>query len=152
MKYFRFLILNKLFHQLFVPFFKIIVVLVFNLNDALILLFFFFFQNLDISIFMQFQNTLILVNLNQIFICNFLMIRNFWFILMILDLFLVFLKIRSQNLLIIFFITEFIFYFTQVLIIEQFLALCFKKIRADLWKFLVILAYVHIKYTQILYY
>lgn len=152
MKYFRFLILNKLFYQLFVPFFEIIGVLVFNLNDALILLLFFFFQKLDIFIFMQFQNTLILVNLNQNFIWNFFMIRNFWFILMILNLFFLFLKIRNQNLLIIFFITEFIFYFTQVLFIELFLALCFKKIRADLWKFLVILAYVHIKYTQILYY
>ena len=152
MKYFRFLILNKLFYQLFVPFFEIIGVLVFNLNDALILLLFFFFQKLDIFIFMQFQNALILVNLNQNFIWNFVMIRNFWFILMILNLFFLFLKIRNQNLLIIFFITEFIFYFTQVLFIELFLALCFKKIRADLWKFLVILAYVHIKYTQILYY
>ena len=152
MKYFRFLILNKLFYQLFVPFFEIIGVLVFNLNDALILLLFFFFQKLDIFIFMQFQNTLILVNLNQNFIWNFFMIRNFWFILMILNLFFLFLKIRNQNLLIIFFITEFIFYFTQVLFIELFLALCFKKIRADLWKFLVILAYVHIKYTKILYY
>jgi hypothetical protein len=152
LKYFRFLILNKLFYQLFVPFFEIIGVLVFNLNDALILLLFFFFQKLDIFIFMQFQNTLILVNLNQNFIWNFFMIRNFWFILMILNLFFLFLKIRNQNLLIIFFITEFIFYFTQVLFIELFLALCFKKIRADLWKFLVILAYVHIKYTQILYY
>ena len=152
MKYFRFLILNKLFHQLFVPFFEIIVILVFNLNYALILLLFFIFQNLDIFIFMQFQNALILVYLNQIFIWNFLMIRNFWFILMILYLFLLFLKIRNLNLLIIFFITKFIFYFTQVLFIELFLAFCFKKIRADLWKFLVILAYVHIKYTQILYY
>jgi hypothetical protein len=152
LKYFRFLILNKLFYQLFVPFFEIIGVLVFNLNDALILLLFFFFQKLDILIFMQFQNALILVNLNQNFIWNFVMIRNFWFILMILNLFFLFLKIRNQNLLIIFFITEFIFYFTQVLFIELFLALCFKKIRADLWKFLVILAYVHIKYTQILYY
>jgi hypothetical protein len=152
LKYFRFLILNKLFHQLFVPFFEIIGVLAFNLNYALILHLFFIFQKLDIFIFMQFQNTLILVCLNQVFIWNFNMIRNFWFILMILNLFLLFLKIKSPNLLIIFFITEFIFYFTQALIIELFLALCFKKIRADLWKFLVILAYVHIKYTQILYY